>query len=81
MTCANYGGSCTDPRLDNLKPPLGGERYVQSTSEYAAERASAEAANLDTFAVKGTLLEDALGPRYLDDVFGKSRVGSLSTTR
>ena len=57
---------------------LRAEAYVRGTPEFAVERAAAVRDGLTGFAVKGVPLERALGPRYLDDVFGKSRIGSAN---
>lgn len=54
------------------------EAYVRGTPEFAAARADAIRNGLSGFPVQGIPLERALGPNYMNDVFGKARVGSLS---
>ena len=51
-------------------------KAVEGSAEYADELRKAQAAGKDTFFVKSTSLESALGPHYLEHVRGRTRDNS-----
>ncbi|MDP9933646.1 hypothetical protein J2X92_005911 [Variovorax paradoxus] len=79
VTGGNHNVGPIASKFTTNRALLQAEAYVRGSPEYASAQANAVRNLDDQFAVKGLRLEDALGPNYLSQVFGKTRTGPVNT--